>query len=71
MMAGRKKIYGDELNPEIARLYTEENLSLYAISQKMGVHPEVVKRKLTAMNIPVRNKSNAMKLFYRKKREES
>ncbi len=64
---GRRKIYTDDLNPEIKRLYTEENLSMYAISQETEVHPQVIKRKLISMGIEVRNKSEAMKLFYSKK----
>ncbi len=64
---GRRKIYTDDLNPEIKRLYTEENLSMHAISQEMEVHPQVIQRKLISMGIKVRNKSEAMKLFYSKK----
>lgn len=65
-MAGRKKIYKDDLNPEIKRLYEEELQSMYAISQKLNVHPQVIKRKLLSMGVHIRNKSEAMILYYTK-----
>ncbi len=68
-MAGRRKIYTDDLNPEIKKLYVEDSLSMYEISKKMSVHPQVIKRKLIAMGIEVRNKSEAMKLFYSKQKK--
>ena len=70
-MAGRKKIYTDELNPEIKRLYEEELQSMYAISQKLKVHPQVIKRKLISMGVYIRNKSEAMTLYYAKHRDQS
>ena len=68
-MAGRKKIYTDEMNPEIKRLYEEEDMSMYAIGQKLKVHPQVVKRKLISMGVEIRDKSAAMKLFYKKNKD--
>jgi len=69
-MAGRKKIYSDDLNPKMVRMYKEQNMSLYAIGQELGVHPEIVKRRLQKSGVEIRNKSNAMKLYHKKKREE-
>lgn len=70
-MAGRRKVHGDELNPEIVRLYTEEKLSMSAISKKLGIHPQVIKRKLQASGVEVRNKSQAMTLYHSKKHEKN
>ncbi len=66
---GRKKIHTDEINPEVKRLYVEENLSMYAIGKKLGMHPQVIKRKLKSMEIEVRDKSQAMTLFYSKQKK--
>lgn len=70
-MAGRKKKYSDSLNPEMIRLYQEEGLSLYAIGKTLGVHPEIVKRRLKEAGIDIRSKSDAMKLFHKTKREKA
>lgn len=68
-MAGRKKIHTDEVNPEVRRLYEKELLSMYAIGLQLEMHPQVVKRKLISMGIYVRNKSEAMTLFYSKQKK--
>ena len=62
---GRKKIHGDEINPEIKRLYEECNLSFNQISQKLGVHPEIIKRKLKSMGVITRNLSQAMSNYFK------
>ncbi len=69
-MAGRKKKYSDDLNPEMVRLYGE-GLSLYAIGKQLRVHPEIVKRRLMDAGVEVRNKSEAMTLYHAKRRAES
>ena len=68
-MAGRKKKYSDDLNPEMKKLY-DEGLSLYAVGKQLGVHPEIVKRRLEKMGVQVRNKSSAMRLYHQRKSEE-
>lgn len=70
-MAGRKTKYGSDRTPEIIRLYTEENLSLHAIFKKTGIHPQIVKRRLLSSGITIRNKSEAMKLSHKHRRENS
>lgn len=65
---GRNKKYGDELNPEVLELY-RQGFSLSAIGKQMEMPPQVVKRKLIEMGEPVREASEAMKLFHKKNRE--
>lgn len=67
-MAGRKKKYGDDINSEILKLYVEEELSLNAISIKIKVHPQIIKRRLQSMNVQIRNKSQAMKLSHQNRK---
>jgi len=62
---GRRKKYGDDINPEILRLYEEEDKSLNQISIDLKIHPEIVKRKLKSMGINVRGRSDAMKNYYK------
>lgn len=62
---GRRKIYGDDLNPEIKRLYTDLNYSFNQIAKKLNIHPQVVKRKLQSMGIETRNLSIAMSNYFK------
>jgi len=64
---GRKKLHGEEINPEIKRLYVDCNKSLKQISDILSVHPEVIKRRLKSMGIETRNLSDAMKNFFKNK----
>lgn len=66
---GRNKKYGDELNPEVLELY-RSGLSMSAIGKKMGMPPQVVKRKLIEMCEPIRGINEAMTLFHAKKGEK-
>ena len=65
---GRKPIHGDENNEEIKRLYVEEEASLNAIGRQFGMHPQIVKRKLSKMGVETRGKSTAMKLHHQQKK---
>lgn len=67
---GRSKKYGDELNPEVLKLY-RQGLSMSAIGKKMGMPPQVVKRKLQQMGEIIRGTSEAMTLFHAKKGEKN
>lgn len=69
-MAGRKKKYSDALNPKMVELY-ESGMSLYAIGKQLGVHPEIVKRRLLDAGVEIRCKSDAMKLYHQQKREQA
>ena len=64
---GRRKIYPDSLNPEIRRLYIAGN-SLQRIAQELDMHPEIVKRRLRSMGIPIRNRGEAMKNFHARRK---
>ncbi|MHA2010076.1 MAG: hypothetical protein ACXADW_19085 [Candidatus Hodarchaeales archaeon] len=66
---GRKKIYSDDLNPQIKQLY-ESGKSLNEIRTILGVHPEIAKRRLIHMGIEVRNKSDAMVNFHAQKKRQ-
>lgn len=69
---GRRPIYGDENNAEIKRLYVEENLSLNAIGKRFnGMHPQIVKRKLSKMDVMIRDKSSAMKLHHEQRKGQT
>ena len=62
---GRRKIYGDDLNPEIKRLYLDFNYSFNQISKELEIHPQVVKRKLKSMGVETRNLSKAMSNYFK------
>ena len=62
----RPKIYKDDMNDAIVKLYNE-GFSLNRIAVNLSSHPQVIKRKLIALGIPVRSRSQAMTLFHAKK----
>lgn len=64
---GRKKLIGDEINPEIKKLYEDCHYSFNQISSKLNIHPETVKRRLKSMGILTRNLSQAMINFHKNK----
>jgi hypothetical protein len=64
---GRRKIVTDDMNPEIKKLYTN-NDSLSEIGIKLNIHPQIVKRRLQSMGIKIRDKSQAMKIYHEKRR---
>jgi IS30 family transposase len=67
---GRKQIYGDELNPEMKRLF-EEGCSLREIGRRLAVHHEIVRRRLVNLGVKTRNRTEAMVQFHRRKNEQN
>lgn len=65
---GRPRKHGDEINSEIKRLYVDNSMSLNKISEVLSVHPEVIKRRLKLMGVPIRQLGPAMSNFYKNNR---
>ncbi len=65
---GRRRVHDDSSNSEIKKLYVSMKLSLGQISDIMCMHKQVIKRKLQSMGIEIRNRSDAMKQFYKNRR---
>jgi hypothetical protein len=61
---GRKRLYNTELDKEIVYDYSICHMSLSQIGKKYGHHPQVIKRRLEWLGIPIRSKSEAMKNFH-------
>ena len=68
----RPKMYSDDDNERIKRLYTKDRESLSAIARMFNYSsPEIVKRKLESMGVRIRNRSAAMKAIHKKRREDN
>lgn len=61
---GRRQKYGDEVNPRILELYNN-NISLSKIGKELGIHPQVIKRKLIKMGVEIRGISEAMVVHHK------
>lgn len=68
-MMPRPKKYDDSYNEKIFELYVNKNMSLSQVSQKLDIHPEIVKRRLQNMGVDTRNRSQAMSNYHEHKKD--
>ena len=64
---GRRAKYTSEHDTEMKSLYEEELLSLSKLSQRFGMPPEIIKRKLKKQGVAIRGQSEAMKVFHQER----
>jgi len=68
---GRKTKYSHDNDDEIARKYTEEKVSLSALSKEFGIPVMTIKRRLIKKGVEIRNFKTAMGLLKKTRASDS